>query len=166
MTDDAQPDEAEDVVGKELQTGAPLSLHDLKASIAIDLAAGIATSEEIRTKFGITEAQWEVMKRNPLFRSMVGEAVREIQGSINAKKRTQLKAAMALEDAIIILYKIANDREAPAASRVAAVSELSKLAGHGAKEGEGKVASGFSVVINVGGDTPVTISGTSAPEAA
>lgn len=144
-------------------TDVPLSIHDLKATIATDIAAGIATSAEVRAKYGISEQQWELLKSNPLFRSMIGEAVREIQGSLNAKKRTQLKAAIALEDSILSLVRIANDRETPAAARVQAVAELAKIAGHVTKEGDGKVASGFSVVINVGGDQPLTIDGKRVP---
>ena len=56
-------------------TDTALPLDALKAAIAMELAAGLSDAEGIKKTYGISESQWAILKRTPLFRSMLKEAI-------------------------------------------------------------------------------------------
>lgn len=142
-------------------TEVTLSLDDLKAQIAADLAAGLADADGIKKTYGISDAQWDVIRKNPMFRSMLKEAIERLGGGLNANKRITLKSEVVLEDSIGVLYEIAHDKGAQAASRIDAVKTMAQLTGRNQKEGAASGGGGFNLVLNLGNGAPgITIEGT------
>lgn len=142
-----------------------LQLPHLSANIATELAAGLADAEGIKVRYGITDEEWEQLRQNPAFRNMCREALAKWAGDMNAGKRITVKSEVALEDSIQVLYEIAHDAEAPPMARIASVTEMAKLAGRNAKEGQGGGSAGpgfaINIEINTGGEQTdrVTIEG-------
>lgn len=141
---------------------ASLELSDLSAQIVTELAAGLSDSDAIRERYGISEAQWELLKSNKAFRNMLTEAVQTWRGDMNAGQRITKKSEIVLEDSIPVLYEIAHNPELAPAARIDAIKQMSVLAGKTGKEGAGggSGAGGFALNINIGGGTqPVTVQG-------
>lgn len=133
-----------------------LPLSSLRAQVAIELAARLSDAGAIRQRYGISDAQWEVLRRNPTFKSMLVEAIQNLQGDLNSAKRVKLKSSAALEDSVLTLYAMAHDPEIPAAARIEAIKLLHSLSGQNAKEGAATAGPGFSININFSGSDSVT----------
>lgn len=129
-----------------------LSLNDLSAQVAAEIAAGLSTPQDVCARYSITPEQWEKMRTNPLFRDMVAAAVKEFKGDLNAKKRVQLKAAIAAEDSLPELYAMVYDKNIPASARIDAHKQLADLAEIGARatrnHEQRDPGDGFTLVIN------------------
>ena len=140
---------------------ASLDLSDLSAQIVSELAAGLSDADAIKDRYGISDAQWEVLKANKTFRNMLTEAVQTWRGDMNAGQRITKKSEIVLEDSIPVLYEIAHNVELAPAARIDAIKQMSVLAGKTGKEGvSGGGAGGFSLNINIGGGAqPVSVQG-------
>ena len=141
-------------------TEVSLPIESLSASIVTELAAGLSDAEGIRERYGISEAQWSILKRTPLFRTMLKEAIERLAGDMNAKHRITMKAEVALEDAIPILDEIAHDRDAQSSARIDAVKTMAQLSGRNAKDAPQGSTGGFSLnIIIKDSEKGVTIEG-------
>lgn len=151
-------------------TETQLDLSSLSAHIAAELAAGLSDATAVRERYDISQEQWDVLKRNPVFRGMLKEAIERMRGDLNAGKRITLKSEIALEDSIETLYLMANDNGVPAASRVEAIKTMAQLAGRNMKgeNAPGGVGSGgFAINIQINSGTEqktVSFEGTPAIE--
>lgn len=132
---------------------ANLDLSALNAHIAAELAAGLSDAAAVRDRYGISLEQWEVLKRSPVFRKMLAEAVQKLRGDLNAGNRIQAKADIVLEDAIPVYDQMIHREDISAQARIDAGKLLAQLAGRTQKQGEGGVApgGGFTLNINIGG---------------
>jgi hypothetical protein len=129
-----------------------LDIEHLSATICAELAAGLATAAEIRSKYQISQSQWDRLKKSPAFRSMLAEAVGEWKGDLNAGKRITKKAEIMLEDSLPVLYEVAHDKESPRQQRLDAIKAMGVFAGKTNSRGEGAGnVSGIShgAVINI-----------------
>lgn len=132
-------------------TDTQIDLSSLSAQIVAELAAGLADAGTVRAQYGISEAQWEVLKRNPVFRKMLAEAIVTWRGELNAGQRITKKAEIVLEDAIPVLDTIAHSPDTPAVARIEAIKQMASLAGRNAKEGASAGGGGgFMLNINIG----------------
>jgi hypothetical protein len=113
-----------------------LDLEHLSATICAELAAGLSDAAGIRTKYNITVAQWEQLKKSPAFRKMLLEAIHDWRGDLNAGKRITKKAEIMLEDSLPVLYDIAHDIESPRQQRIDSVKQMTVLAGRANTRGE------------------------------
>lgn len=148
-----------DVIFEGAETSLPLDA--LKATIAMELAAGLCDAAGARERYKISEAQWSILKRNATFRSMLKEAVERLAGDMNATNRIKLKADVLLEDNLKVLDEIANDRDAMSMARIKAIEVTAGLAGKGPsaqKATEGGGGNSFSLNIVIG-DREVKIEG-------
>jgi len=138
-----------------------LPLECLNANIVAELAAGLTDAAGVRARYGISVAQWGILKNSPLFREMLKEAIERLAGDMNAKARITMKSEVALEDAIPVLDSIAHDERAQSQARIDAVKTLAALSGRNTKEGTGGGATaGFSLNIVIGDSKQgVTIEG-------
>lgn len=144
-------------------TETAIELGDLKASIAAELAAELSEPEDIRKRYGLTIAQWNKLKSNPMFKGMVLDALKTFRGPLAAGARITKKAEIMLEDSMVDLYTIIKNDQTPSDSRIKAINQLAELAGRGkgvagADPNAPKVA-GFTLNINVGDGKNVTIQG-------
>jgi len=144
---------------------ASLDLSSLNAHIAAELAAGLSDAASVRERYGISQAQWDVLKASPVFRRMLAEAVRELRGDLNAGNRIQKKADIVLEDAIPAYDSMIHNPDVPAQARIDAGKLLAQLAGRTAKQGEGGAPAGgrFTLNINLGGREKLVIDGKNLP---
>jgi len=144
-----------------------LDLEHLSATICAELAAGLSDAAGIRLKYQISQAQWDVLKKSPAFRSMLAEAIGEWKGDLNAGKRITKKAEIMLEDSLPVLYEIAHDAESPRQQKIDAIKSMGVFAGRTNSKGEAAVGGGgaHGAVINItietknGERTGVTIDG-------
>lgn len=141
-------------------TEVSLPLDSLSANIVTELAAGLSDAEGIRERYGISEAQWSILKKSPLFRSMLKEAIERLAGDMNAKHRITMKAEVILEDALPVLHEIAHDRDAQSSARIEAVKTMAQLSGRNAKDAAPGATGGFSLNIVIkDSEKGVTIEG-------
>ena len=138
-----------------------LKLSALSAHIATELAAGLSDASAVRERYGISQAQWETLKKSEVFREMLGEAVRRLRGDLNASARIQMKADIVLEDAIPAYDDIIHSKETPAQAKIDAGKLLAQLTGRTGKQNENGPVSGggFTLNINLGGQEKVVIDG-------
>lgn len=142
-------------------TETTLPLDALKATIVTELAAGLTDAAGVRERYGISEAQWDILKKTPLFRTMLKEAIERLSGDMNAGARIKHKADVLLEDNLRILDEIANDRDAQSQSRIEAVKTMAQLAGRSQKEQAQPAGAGAFALNIVIGDREVKVAGTS-----
>lgn len=144
-------------------TEASVMLEHLNSHIAHELALGLSDAASIRERYGISDAQWDHLRKNPAFRSMLAEAIQKFKGDQNAGERIKIKADIVLEDAIPAYDKMIHSKEIPASERVNAGKLLAQLAGR-TKDSGGAPAlgnGGFTLNINMAGREKLVIDGTS-----
>lgn len=147
------------------ETDMSLELEDLRAQVAMELAAGLSDASAVKGRYGISDAQWEVLKRNPTFRGMLKEAIERLKGDMNAGKRIIYKAETLLEDALPVLDEIAHERSNPPAARIDAIKTMAQMAGKTNKEGTANTGGMFALSINIGNGTPnIVLEGKALPE--
>lgn len=136
-----------------------------RAALAAELAAAIIPVPDIAKRYNLTIPELKQLMTDPQFRHQVAEFKREWNSPLTAKERTRVKAALAVEDGLIEIYRIFHDPDIPPPVRLEAYRELVKLGDMAPKkEAEGPVGGGFSITINVpraGDDTQaITLEGT------
>lgn len=159
----ARPPPNTDIVFPGTDTALPIDA--LKASIVTELAAGLSDAEGVRERYGISEAQWSILRKAPIFRQMLKEAIERLAGDMNAANRIKLKADVMLEDNLKVLDEIANDKDAQSMARIKAIEVSAQLAGKGPsqtkdKEGDGRGTFSLNIVI---GDREVKIESDAKP---
>ncbi len=131
-------------------TEGSLPLAALSPTIAMELASGLSDAEGIRARYGISDAKWNVLKKNAVFRSMLKEALEKLAGDINVGNRIKIKADVLLEDNLRVLDEIANDKDAQSMARIKAVEVTAGLAGRGpAAQKEGGAGGGNAFSLNI-----------------
>lgn len=128
----------------------PLTIWDVSAQLAAELAAQLDSKANILDRFGISVEQWNRLRQSQVFKQMLKEKLEEFRGAANVNKRIRMKAGIAAEDTVVDLHAIAVSRETTPSVRIEAMKLLNKLAGTDAPEGEGG-GRGFSITINLGG---------------
>ena len=127
-----------------------LELSHLSPLICMELAAGLSDPESVCEKYDITPAQWERLRINPTFLSMMNEATLAFAGDINAGKRITKKAEILLEESLPILHRIMTRPDASTQAVLDTVKQLTVLAGRTQKaEGAGAAGGGFNVAIHI-----------------
>ena len=107
--------------------------------------------------------QWERLRRNPIFREMLREAVRTWRGELNAGQRITKKAEIVLEEAVPILDGIIHNSLLHPDVRLNAIKQVESLTGRKAKEQGGAVGGLFNLTINIGKGKGVILEGIAEP---
>ena len=131
-----------------------LNLAHLSATICAELASGLADIEGIKRRYELTDNEWSRLKKSPIFRGMLKEALKKFHGDLNAGKRITLKSEIALEDSIPLLHQWVHDPEIAIGHRLDAIKQMATLAGRTGKESGpagGPAGGGFSINITVQG---------------
>ena len=139
-----------------------LEMAHLSPLICLELAAGLSDPESVCERYDITTSQWERLKINPTFVSMMQEATLTFSGDANAGKRITKKAEILLEESLPILHKIMTRAEASTQSILDTVKQLTVLAGRTQRQTEGMkdTGGGFNVAIHINtGDGNTRIEG-------
>jgi hypothetical protein len=137
----------------QVSTSVELSFAHLSATICAELATGLADIEGIKRRYELTDRQWDKLKKSPVFRGMLKDALRRFHGDLNAGKRITLKSEVALEDSIPLLHAWAHDPEVAVGNRLDAIKQMAVLAGRTGKEqgAAGPAGGGFNINITVRG---------------
>jgi hypothetical protein len=130
-----------------------LPLASLSANICAELAAGLSDPEGIKKRYELSDEEWNKLRKSPVFRSMLKEAMQRLHGDMNAGKRITIKSEIALEDSIPLLDQFAHDPEVAMPNRLDAIKQLTVLAGRTARQDAqgGASGSGFNVNIVIKG---------------
>lgn len=133
----------------------------LLSRIAVEVAAGMHTEDEIPDAFNIPHQEWQRIRGTEDWERAYLRAYSEVGGSDNSLKRIRMKAALAVEDSIPTIYGIIHDVDATSTARMEAFKQLATVAGADPRSNQHAAAtgSGFAVTINIGGGEEVTISG-------
>lgn len=137
-----------------------LEMAHLSPLICLELAAGLSDPESVCEKYEISAPQWERLKINPTFMSMMQEATLAFSGDANAGRRITKKAEILLEESLPILHKIMTRKDASTQSILDTVKQLTVLAGRTQRQTEGAkdTGGGFNVQIHIntgGGETRI-----------
>lgn len=138
--------------------GVPVSVEDLMAHLAMEIAAGLMTDIELRNYYCIQKPTWDRLVNNPYFQKMVADAASEISGETNSAKRIVMKARLALEDSIGTIYSMIHTKDTPAAARIEGFKQLARVAGMDQPESSKAQGNGFQINITIGGGQTVTVS--------
>ncbi len=128
-----------------------LDLKHLSPLICMEIAAGLSDAESACERYDISPAQWERLKINPTFMSMMEEATLAFSGDANAGKRITKKAEILLEESLPILHRVMTRADASTQSILDTVKQLTVLAGRTQRqtEGGGSEGGGFNVAIHI-----------------
>lgn len=129
------------------------------AQLARDIAQDIYPLSQLLNKHGLTNLQYEfLLEHNEFFKRAIAQETKDWQSIASTEKRIRLQALAALEDKLPI---IAN-RMGSAAEKLGDVVEAAKLVAKVAgvdtiPSGSGGGGAGFTITIDLGADTRVTI---------
>lgn len=152
--------------GKEAAKGL-LNLKDVAfpilAALARDLAQDIIPLPVLLNKHGLTQNQYDFLaENNEFFKNTLAQECRDWQSISSTEKRLRLQALAALEDKLPTLA----NRMGSAAEKLGDVVEAAKFFARVAAvdapaNGGAAGGSGFTISIDLGADTRITIGDTS-----
>jgi hypothetical protein len=120
-------------------------------NLANGLAKQIEDPEKLLARLGFSGEDYAELSESRIFKGMLTQALVEWEGAANTHKRTKLKAAVNVEEALPSFYQAMVNVKEPLSSRVKALEIISRIAGLGNPE---PVAAGngqfFKLEINLG----------------
>lgn len=133
----------------------PSSVYDeMKlVKLAREIAMDIKELDEILKIHNVTHADFEKLKTNERFKSILTAEVIAWQGAINTNERVRVKAASMIEEWLPELYSRLNDRGEGLSSKIEGGKLLERLAGMGAAAAKNEAPTDrVSITINLGAD--------------
>ena len=127
--------------------------------LAIELAAGLYSTQQIMEKFDLNKNQLLKITTTPQFRAMFTEAKVLWEKSENVKERTRLKAALLLEDSVIPLFSLIHNVDISPGARIDAFAKLMALADMNPSKDGGSAGTGegFKLNITIGGEVEQSV---------
>jgi hypothetical protein len=127
---------------------------DLKfVALAREIAMGIRDLPEILESQRIDDAEWDQIKRNDRFITLLNSEVESWNSAVNSNERVKLKSAVLIEEWLPEANARLHDSRETLDAKTKTATLIARLAGMGltgANIGEDG-ASKFSVTINLGG---------------
>lgn len=122
-----------------------------QSHFAFELASDLEDVAEVLKRHGITKRHLRALTKLPEFNAQLEEYKREWLAPKNVKERIQMKAALAVEDGMLELYNIFQDRDLAPAARLDAFKKFIDLSGSQPARQEAETGGGgFAITINVG----------------
>lgn len=123
-------------------------LPDYDQKFCLELAYGMEEPRSICERYGISEAEFEILQNSPQFRGTVNKFVAELAKS-GSTFRT--KASVLAEDLLKMTHALACDTTTPPVVRLECVKFLAKVGGHddSAKKELGANGPNFQININL-----------------
>lgn len=147
MIPDAIMDQAE---GIPIIGGIEFPMDFQQSHFAFELAVDLHEQDEVLQRHGLSKKHLRALMKSNEFISQFEEYKREWQNPKNVQERIQMKAALAVEDGMLELYHMFQDRDKAPAARLDAFKQFITLSGTTPKRDEGGGGSGFAITINVG----------------
>lgn len=154
-------------LGSPIKAGiSPEFMRRQAPELARDIAAGLDAASELAKAYGLSEAQWLVLKDWVPFRNLLQTAVQEMSGSLGAQERIKRKALMALDQVgVLDAATLSADPKVAPGVRLSALNFLADVAGINAKtQAPGGQGGGPLIVINIPGRAPLAIDTSNAIE--
>lgn len=150
----------------ELGFASAFALNDTDARLVWELAAEISKPAEILKRYGLTAQDLKAKTNDKMFIAALREAKNAWKSDLNVQQRVRLKAALLLEDSLVDILMIIKTPEMSAVNKLEATKQLASMGDVGPrKTGSADPGSGFKLVINLGDNSPksVTIDGHALP---
>ncbi len=121
--------------------------------LAREIAMDIRDLNEILTTHDVSLDDFEKIKCNERFKSILSAEVTAWHGAVNVNERVKIKAGSMLEEYLPELYSRINDRKESLSSKIEATKLLERLAGMGGAAAKNEPPSnGVTITINMGAD--------------
>jgi hypothetical protein len=121
--------------------------------LAREIAIDLHDIETILKNHNLTAKDWEVIKDDPRFSSLLKSEVEAWSAAGNTHERTKLKAGAVIEEWLVEANARLYDTGETLPAKTELVKTLAKIAGMGERAStEGNTSERFSVVINLGAD--------------
>lgn len=142
-------------------TGNGTAFSERDARLALELVSGLSSVKDVLDRYGMTELELRQKLATPGFQALLKETRQAWQSDLNARERVKLKAALLVEDSLMSVFRVANDKDVGVTARLDAFKSLAKIASvDEADKQAGGGAGRFVLNINVPGvNAPVTIDG-------
>ncbi len=140
-----------------MSAAGQMAIDEFSATLAFDLAAELHEPQDVFAKHGMSIQEGVDLLNQPWFQNMVRQAKQDWNTITNAKERIKAKASLALEESIVTMYGMIEDKNIPAAARVAAFKELKDVSGVAPRDQEGAINNIVPIRIFLGGVDPVSI---------
>lgn len=149
----------------ELGFASAFALNETDARLVWELAAEINKPIDIIKRYGLSATDLKAKMRDKMFIAALKEAKKMWASDLNAQQRIKMKSALLLEDSIMDIFLIIKTPDMNASNKLEAAKQLAAMAEVGGKKQGGDTATGFKLTINMGNDSPksVTIDGQSLP---
>jgi hypothetical protein len=135
------------------ELGGEGAITQTDGRLAWELAAEISPVQDILKKFGITPTEFKVKLRDKMFRTAIREAKTLWKSDLNVQQRIKLKASFLVEDSLLDIFKLIKNENSAATAKLEAFEKLMRagdLVPRAGTKGDGALASGFKLTINLG----------------
>lgn len=153
------------IVASPLSAGLTREFMTQRApELARDIAAKLDSASALAKAAGLTDPQWEALKRSNYFRDMVVHAQSELSGSLGVAELIRRQAGMALsQGGILEVASMASNVNVPPAVRLDSyefLADLAKVSGKTQQGPSGGNGGGPLIQINFPGrDAPLILDG-------
>lgn len=128
--------------------------ESLSHQLAIEMATGLYSLDDLVIKFDISKTQIKRIGRDPHFKRVFAEAKALWNSDGNVQERVRRKSALLLEDSILPIYSIIQDASLAPGPRIDAFAKLRSTADmEPTKGGDGAVKESFTLNIMMGADS-------------
>ena len=127
------------------------------ADLARELAMGLDTEETILSRHGLTPSTYETINKNEFFSKMLAAAKAEWHSIGNTTERASIEAAYCFEQAMPKLYARMIDNDVPLNQAVECAKMFAKAAGIGEGRRDTSAADKFTITINLGEDSKLSL---------
>lgn len=137
-------------------------LNDVDSRLAFELAVELSEPADILDRYELTKEQLKQKLGNPHFRQMVREYKAVWNSDLSVKERIRIKSMMMVEDSLLELYSIFQNKEFAVSARMDAFKNMAKVATVDTPDREGQAAGErINISINIpGAEKPITYEGT------
>lgn len=135
------------------ELGGEQAISQTDGRLAWEIAAEISPIPDILKKFGITPVDFKRKLQDPMFRTAIREAKTLWKSDLNVQQRIKLKASFLVEDSLLDIFKLIKNENSAATAKLEAFEKLMRagdLVPRAGAKGEGALAAGFKISINLG----------------
>jgi len=128
-------------------------LSSRSMQIAHELAMDILLPTQIQKLYKLSDQEWAQLLADPRFDAMLQDAISTWQGAKNIETRIKFKALASVEMSLLRFHHDMNDPELTLTARTEALKTIMKLAGIDKPEPATQGGTGWSLQINIGGQS-------------
>lgn len=136
------------------------TINDVDSRLAFDLATEMSDLPSILSRYSLSQADLKDKLNNPVFSRIYREAKALWNSELSIKERIRLKSQALVEDSLLELYTIFNDRDLATPARLEAFKHMAKVATvTDADPAAGPVGARVNITFNIPHSEPVSVQG-------